>query len=76
MHKTTQIVKLRAAAQAATGSANVPGLTAPVLSGADITCREGWTKAAIAKFLAGPDVTEKWHYPGHGSGLRYLYNEA
>ena len=46
-----------------------------MLTSADIINRDGWTRAAIAKFLPGPDATETWRYTGHGSGLRFLYDD-
>jgi hypothetical protein len=46
-----------------------------MLTSTDIVKRDGWTKAAIAKFLPHPDATETWRYAGHGSGLRYFYDD-
>lgn len=47
-----------------------------MLTSADILEREGWTRAAINKFLPRPDATETWRYSGHGSGLRFFYDDA
>ena len=46
-----------------------------MLTSTDIIKRDGWTRTAIAKFLPHPDATETWRYAGHGSGLRYFYDD-
>jgi hypothetical protein len=46
-----------------------------MLTSTDIIKRDGWTRTAIAKFLPHPDATDTWRYAGHGSGLRYFYDD-